>query len=133
MRRSRRLAVVVCAIRDRPDPNPKRPDTPEELILGDWIDPHNTKLMLRIMPNQTLFMLDGKPSPNDGLSGGYTIDWTKKPAQILLDPQRRGTKWAGIVKLEGDPLPLGMQLGGRARPTDFGTDTMVFQYKRVKR
>jgi uncharacterized protein (TIGR03067 family) len=133
MRACLMLALVVCTIPDRPDPNPNRPDTPEELILGDWIDPHNTKLMLRIMPNQTLFMLDGKPSPSDGLSGGYTIDWTKKPARILLDPQRRGMKWAGIVKLEGDTLTLGMQRTGREAPTDFGHNTMVFQYKRVKR
>jgi uncharacterized protein (TIGR03067 family) len=140
------FTVLAVAVPDRPDPTPKDAKPPREQILGDWlcekiefgkmggtIEPSNDVRVFRITPSETVFLINGKPSPGDGLTAAYSIDWSKNPVAIDFMPRGRNGKMTGILRLEGDRLTLGLRTSGDARLIDFNSADLVGHYKRIQK
>ena len=127
------FAVLAVAVPDRPDPTPKKAPLPKEQIVGAWQDQNNRTLMLRIRPAESEFLINGNPSPHDGLTANIVIDWTKNPATIDFQPKQRGGVMLGILKLEGDQLTINLRTSGNTRPTNFGAGDLLLHYQRVRR
>ncbi len=110
--------------------------------MGDWqleslglgiprVQGATINAVLRILPAETIFMINGMASEADGLTARYTIDWSRNPPAIDFMPKQRGGKMPGILKLEGDRLTIGLTTSGDMRPSDFADAQMVARYKRV--
>jgi uncharacterized protein (TIGR03067 family) len=127
------LTVLTVAVPDREDPTPteQRLD-PSAKILGDWHDDRNNYI-LRFQPGETVFMMNGQPSPGDGLTANVVIDWTQSPVHIDFMPKQRGGKMMGILKMEGDQLTVCINTGGGPRPTVFSTPDLLLNYHRNRR
>jgi uncharacterized protein (TIGR03067 family) len=127
------FAFLVIAVPDRQDPTPKEAKPLREQIFGDWQDRNNKILVIRIMPTESIFLVNGKPSPADGLTATYAIDWSKNPVAIDFIARGGGRKLEGILKLEGDRLILALPLNNATRPTDFGPGNQVLHYQRIRK
>jgi len=139
------LTVMAVAVPDRQPVGPAPMSTkPQDRILGLWFyenraigqvaPPNRIDLGIQFLPEgETVFMVNGKPSPQDGLTAKVVIDWTQNPVAIDFIPKRGGHKMLGILKLEGDNLIMAIRTNEGPRPTNFtSTDMLVGQCRRVK-
>lgn len=144
-----RAVLLVTLLLPAIPVRPERPQAetqpqvgPQQLIIGDWLcekvtsaqgqnlgTPGNNRMIFRILPGQSIFIVNGKDSEHDGLTGAYTIDWTANPPAMHFRP-KRGGKLGGLIRLEGDLLVLA--LGGETPPMGFGSASMIAYYRRVK-
>ena len=123
-----------------PLPSSRSPFSPNRLkgmlcYLRSWViwqDLKTPNQMLRFTPSESVFCINGKPSPEDGLTATYSIDWSKKPVTIDFMPRHRGGKLECILKLEGDRLTLSIPRNSNQRPTDFDSGNLVVQFQRIK-
>lgn len=143
---------MLVALPDRPDLTPRqKPSTPQAMILGDWHleklefsgragdNPAGLTRVFRISETETLFIMNGQPSPADGLTATYKIDWSANPIAIDLMPKQRGGVMPGILRLEGDRMIVALNtdggkindVGAGNRPTDFKNAPMTGYYRRV--
>jgi uncharacterized protein (TIGR03067 family) len=130
------LAVLV------PDRAPvgEKPLTPQEQILGDWrqesVGGQNVAdrfvAIFRITREESIFMINGKVSQGDGLTGNYKIDWTANPVAIDFMPRRGGPALQCILKLEDDRLILALPLNGGVRPRGFNAPQLIVHHRRIK-
>jgi uncharacterized protein (TIGR03067 family) len=126
------LAIFAVTVPDREDRTPKEAK-PQEQILGDWQDRNYKILVFRIMPSESVFLVNGQPSAADGLTATYSIDWSKNPVAMDFIARGGGRKLEGILKLEGDRLTLALPLNNSSRPTDFGPRNQVLHYQRIRK
>ena len=131
------LVVAFLAVPDRPDPT-----SPQVRIIGDWLYAGDGKeprlcpgppvFVFRISATESVWMVDGAPSPGNSFSAKITFDWTKTPVPINLTPHKGGSPIQGIVKLDGDRLTLAWPSAG-PRPTEFAASSNVYihQFTRV--
>lgn len=146
MRAALFLSVLAIAAPARPERTPRaeQPRSPQEQFIGDWRlvkvgsgTPRRewdvSNMVLRVAASETIFMVDGVPSKEDGLTAAYSIDWSTNPAVITFRPKQRGGQMPGILKIEGDTLTLGLTTSGEQRPGDFASAQMIAYYKRVGR
>ena len=81
-------AISLALVPDRPaPPTPEKPQSPRQLIVGDWQDVNNPNHRLRITPTETIFLVGGQIREMDGLTATHTIDWTASPFRIELRPR----------------------------------------------
>jgi uncharacterized protein (TIGR03067 family) len=125
--------VLAALVPDRQDPTPKETRSPQEQILGDWQDRNNKGFVFRIMASESVFVVNGKPSPVDGLTATYSVDWAKNPVAIDFVQRNGGSKLEAILKLEGDELMLALPLNNGMRPTQFEAGSVVLRYQRVRK
>jgi hypothetical protein len=127
------LAVVVAAsaLTGRPDLTRKDDAGPVWQIYGEWQDCKSPQHAIRFMKSESLLLVNGNPSPEDGLTASYSINWTKNPVAIDFKPRNQGP-YAGILKVEGDRLTLAIGMNG-LRPTDFSAKNLVLQYRLIRK
>ena len=125
--------VLAALVPDRQDPTPKETRSPQEQILGDWQDRNNKGFVFRIMASESVFVVNGQPSPVDGLTATYSVDWAKNPVAIDFVQRNGGSKLEAILKLEGDELMLALPLNNGMRPTQFEAGSVVLRYQRVRK
>src|ERR1022692_3627889 len=95
------IAVFAVAVPDRRDPTPNRPNGQ---LVGEWVNRDHPASVLRIMPSESLFLLRGQPSLEDGFTATYVVDWSKDPVTIDFTAKHGGRKIPCILKLDGDRL-----------------------------
>ncbi|MBI2805473.1 MAG: hypothetical protein HYX68_10895 [Planctomycetes bacterium] len=104
-------AVLVFAVPDRPSPFPDDTRVFQERILGEWqVVSHftggrddNRNNLMWVFTSETMqhvYLRNGKKDP--GGKFPYTLDSTRNPAVIRFP----ASKFAGIMKLEGDSLTV---------------------------
>jgi uncharacterized protein (TIGR03067 family) len=127
------LVVLAVLVPDRQDPTPKEyKPSPGNQILGDWKDDRNN-YVLRFLPGETAFIINGEISQGDGLTANVVIDWTQTPVHIDFRPKQRGGKMMGILKMEGDHLTVCIRTGGDGRPTGFANGDLLINYNRMRK
>lgn len=130
------IPLLALAVPDRPDPTPREAKSLQELIVGDWLCIEATGTTVhtfRVTPAETVWSLNGLPSPENGLTANIVIDGSKTPATIDFTAKRGGGKYLGIWKIEGDQLTLAFnQLGHNLRPTAFAAPAQVTRFRRIK-
>jgi uncharacterized protein (TIGR03067 family) len=102
-------------------------------LIGDWQDRDSERLSIRFLSTGSVFLVDGKPNPADGLTATYTIDWSKDPVAIDFEPANGNPKLECILKLEGDRLTVALPLNQDPRPTDFASAKAVLHYQRIRK
>ena len=135
MMRTIMLVALFVALPDRPDPTPReKPKLPHEMLLGDWgVDGGtNAASIWRIMPTEAIWISGGVPMDGNGLTATYTIDWTKNPVTINLNPKRGGVAMPGILRLEGDRLIMALNTGGGQRPAQFENAPWIHTFHRIR-
>jgi uncharacterized protein (TIGR03067 family) len=133
------LAVAVAAPAAK-DPPKKDPPT----IVGEWLGEKAEAggKPLPVPPGGVTmeFTADGKvvikEGPKPPVTGEYTADPKKAPAEIELTPAKgKDITLVGIYKVEGDALTLCLGVGGK-RPDKFespaGSEYMLMTFKRAK-
>lgn len=140
MRAFAMFALVVIAVPDRQDPTPREAKPPHEQIVGDWRYISNAKdaapqqgtpdFVFRILPNESIWIDRGKPSPGNGFTAKVSFDWTKTPVHFDLKPNHGGSVIEAILKLDGDRLTMGWSNG--PRPADFATAVHLHHFTRVR-
>jgi uncharacterized protein (TIGR03067 family) len=132
-------AFVLFAVPDRPDPT-----SPQAQIIGDWLYAGDGKevrplpgpqaFVFRIAATESVWMVNGAPSPTNSFTAKIRFDWSKTPVAIDLMPRHGGSPIHGIVKLDGDRLTLAWPSAG-SRPTEFaaGSNVYVHQFTRIKK
>lgn len=143
------FAVLAFVPPDRPDPNPKDKAKPiQEQILGDWQlvkmvvggDKDRKQFgptVLTFTAKEIIITENGKRQDPD--NADYTLDVTKKPIALDIQPKRGGErKIEGILKVEGEELTICFAHGGRGnRPLEFASpansEVALMQLKRVKK
>lgn len=136
------LAIAIPVRPDRYQRVEAPASSPQQQILGDWrcmrctsgagADlgvPGNNVMILRLMPDQSVFITNGKEMESDGVTGPYTIDWSTNPATIRFRSRRGGTL-SGLIKLQGDQLILA--LGSEQPPRTIEAANIVAYYTRAK-
>lgn len=130
------IPLLALAVPDRPDPTPREAKSPQELIVGDWLcieATGNTVHTFRVTPAETLWSLNGLPSPENGLTANIVIDGSKTPATIDFTAKRGGGKYLGIWKVEGDQLTFAINdINNNSRPTEFRAPAQVARFRRIK-
>ena len=128
------IAVFAVAVPDRPDPTPREARTPQEQILGDWmfITNSNVVFTFRITASESVWSVNDKPSPDNGLTASIAIDGSKIPGAIDFLPKRGGEKILAIWKVEGDQLTVAFTGTGGKRPAEFAAPAHVAQFRRIK-
>ena len=128
------IAVFAVAVPDRPDPTPREARTPQEQILGDWmlITNSNVVFTFRITASESVWSVNGKPSPDNGFTASIAIDASTTPGAIDFLPKRGGEKILAIWKVEGDQLTVAFAGSGDTRPTEFAAPARVAQFRRIK-
>ena len=135
------LAVAVAAPAAK-DPPRKDPPT----IVGEWAGEKAEagSMPLPVPPGGITmeFAADGKVVIREGakppVTGEYTADPKKAPAEIDLTPSAKGKDitLVGIYKVEGDTLTLCLGVGGK-RPNTFespaGSQVILLTFKRAKK
>lgn len=129
------LTMFAVAAPNRQSIGPVAPSSsPHDQLIGDWITDNNPSYVLRFGPTDSTFMVNGQPSPADGLTASTAIDFSKNPVAIDFMPKMRGGKMMGILKIEGDRLTINLNTGAGPRPTNFNDrgGTLFLQYRRAK-
>jgi uncharacterized protein (TIGR03067 family) len=137
-------ACFAVLVPDRGPVGPAEMPTPQEQILGDWqqesVGGQNVAkrfaAIFRVTREESIFMIDGKVSAGDGLTGNYKIDWSANPVAIDFMPRRGGAPLHCILKLDGDRLTLALPLNGGVRPRGFAAPelagNLIVHHRRVK-
>ncbi len=133
--------MLAIALPDRPLRTPPTVRTPQEQILGDWhyigngpkSDPVQAQanMVFRITPTETLWMVNGNPSPGNGFNAKITFEWTKTPVAWDMMSHQGGAPLRGILRLEGDRLLIAWS-NDQNRPVDFVAPHNVHLFTRVK-
>ena len=132
------LAMSVSAPGAKTPPKAEAPKLEGEWLLESMEGPKEAK------PGEVTFKFtDGKISIMEAKrnqkaeEADYTVDFTKKPAEIDLKPSRGGKEMTikGIIEVKGDAMKLCFGREGD-RPTEFKGDAakmiMLATFKRVK-
>ena len=122
------FAVFAIAVPDRPDPTPKQPNNQ---LVGEWVNRSHPASVLRIMPSESVFILRGQPSLEDGFTAAYVVDWSKNPVTIDFTAKHDGRKIECILKVEGDRLSVAQPLNNDPRPASFAGAQAVQHYQRL--
>jgi len=136
------LALAVAA------PGPKDAAKPAAKLEGEWVvekfegpkeDAPPGSITLKFSDNHITIFEPKRERPEEA---DYTVDLTKKPAQIDLRPVQRGGGAKpelvvyGIFAIEGDTLTLCIGKDGADRPTELRGNAekgiMLITLKRVK-
>jgi uncharacterized protein (TIGR03067 family) len=134
------LALTLAA------PAPKKADeAPPVKLEGEWTvesfegpkeaAPPPGSITMRFADGKVTITEAGGKGHNE--EAGYTVDQTKKPAQIDIKPEKGGDKLVlGIFEVKGDTLKICFGKNVTERPTELKPDVakgiMVINLKRVK-
>ena len=135
------LLLGVALILSAPAPKeiPKK-ESPK--IEGEWLIQSAEGGEGKKIENVKFQFVDGKVLVFEGKrdkpeEAKFTVDYTKKPCEINIDPSRGNLKEEqvlGIFEIDGDTLKLCFPKGGGERPKEFkGEGKNVFvTFKRLK-
>lgn len=141
------LLGALIALPDRLDLSPPRllPPSPQTMLLGDWKlerleligqrgnNSAGRDCVFRIDANETTFIMNGQPSPGDGLTAKHKLDFSTNPIQIDLMPKQRNDTMRGLIRLEGDRMTMALSTGQPNRPTSFENAEFVAYFVRVQK
>lgn len=136
--------VALSLVAGAPAPK-ETPKAPPAKLDGEWVveaiegppkDAPPGSVVMRFTDGKISIKEAKREKPEDA---SYTVDASKKPAQIDIRPDRAGGKDKvifGIYEVTGDTLKLAFGFDGAERPTEFKGDVekriAFITLKRVK-